>query len=165
MTPSRTCRSLASAPSSSDASCKSAWRAVAAAIFVALAEEPMVVVAEVMPWLGTTAVSAEMSETCANGTSSSSATIWLRAARIPLPISTRPVRKVTLPSAAIRIQLSRSGVNCNCSSKLKFGLGGISSAASAMDRKPPSRLKPTTSAGACNNLRVSVLMARPPQLR
>src|SRR4051812_18010514 len=89
----------------------------------------------VWPSLGVRPVSAETISTRASGTSSSSAAICASAVRTPCPSSALPVKMVTLPSAAIRIQAS--------SLRLLLRLPG-SLAGSCASASRGERLKDTT---------------------
>src|SRR5882757_10279186 len=68
----------------------------------------MVSLAMVAPWLGTREVSPSTTTTRAKDTSSSSATIWPSAVRMPVPRSTWPLKAVTVPSCVIVMNVSMS---------------------------------------------------------
>jgi hypothetical protein len=91
-------RSETATPSRSEASFISICRASAAACRIGMASFCMVLLALVVPWSGVREVSPITMVTRSRSTSSSSATIWASAVRMPVPRSTRPVKQVTPPS-------------------------------------------------------------------
>src|SRR6185295_12309292 len=87
-------------------------RASAAAARICLPPFWMPVEPEAPPWFTVTAVSAMMTLTLLNGTSSSSATIWPMATCRPWPMSILPKKAETVPSALTAIyEESWSGIS------------------------------------------------------
>ncbi len=100
MLPSATSNSSGARPSTWPArssrnrrACAAAWRSGTAATWI-------VSLAIVGPWSGPASMSPSTIVTRASGTSSSSATIWASAVRMPVPRSTWPLKAVTPPSSA-----------------------------------------------------------------
>src|SRR5215471_21759204 len=97
--PSFTVRRSAGAPRRSEASFRRAARP-SAAIWRSCAPATRIdVLPAVTPWSGVSRVLPSTIVTPANGTSSSSATIWARPVWTPWPSSTWPLRAMTVPSA------------------------------------------------------------------
>ena len=95
--PSSTSSSSAGMPRASAASATRWARACAAAWRSGRAETWMESEAMVPPWLGATPVWPSTMVTRSSVTSSSSATIWASAVRMPVPRSTWPLKAVTAP--------------------------------------------------------------------